>query len=264
MIVRSLAGGLLAGAIAWAARRLGHLSGTGAVAALAVGTAAVAAGWAWGALLVSYFVSSSALTRLGRAAKAARTAETLPASHERTARQVLANGGVFAAGALAGTWLGAPRLHLAAAGALAAAAADTWATEVGTLWGGTPRSLRTGRPVAPGLSGGVTPVGLAASAIAAVLLACAVPFLQPAAPLEAMTAVALAGVAGSVADSLLGAVLQVRPRCVRCGTRTERAAHCDAPTRVEGGWRVMTNDTVNLLATVVGALVAGTVAPISR
>ena len=264
MIVRSVVGGLLAAGIAWTARRLGHLSASGAVAAVAVGTVAMAAGWAWGTLLVGYFVSSSALTRLGRVAKAARTADTLPAPHARTARQVLANGGVFAASALTGTWFGVPRLHLAAAGALAAAAADTWATEVGTLWGGTPRSLRTGRPVAPGMSGGVTPIGLATSAVAALLLARATPRLVPGAPTAALAAVALAGVAGSVADSLLGAVVQVRRRCVRCGLLTERPTHCEARTRVDGGWRAMTNDTVNLLATVVGALVAGTVAPIAR
>ena len=50
--------------------------------------------------------------------------------------QVLANGGVFALAALLGAVLGSPwpaAGSRAALGALAASAADTWATEIGTL-----------------------------------------------------------------------------------------------------------------------------------
>ena len=55
MAERLAAGLLAAAAIALVARRAGSLSTSGAIAATLVGTAAVAAGWHWGALLVVYF-----------------------------------------------------------------------------------------------------------------------------------------------------------------------------------------------------------------
>ena len=262
MIWRVLGGALLAAGIARLAGQRGHLAPSGARAAVVVGTLAVAAGWGWGALLIAYFAASSALTAFGRARKAARTADSLADSHSRSARQVLANGGVFAGCAALGATVSVPALSVAAAGALAAAAADTWATEVGTLWGGTPRSLRTGRAIPPGLSGGVTAAGLAASGLAALLVAVPGAWLlgarDPAAALWGITA---AGVVGSAADSVLGAFVQLRRRCAACDRLTERPDHCGLPTRHVAGWRWMTNDTVNLFATAVGALVAVALVP---
>ena len=254
--------------IAGAARRAGSLTGSGQWAAFVVGTAATAAGWAWAFLLIAYFVASSALTRFGHATKAERTASTLPDARGRNAVQVFANGGLFAAAVLAGSFMGeavnnesATRLawQVAGLGALAAAAADTWATEIGTLWGGTPRLLLSGRPVPPGVSGGVTLAGSGASVVAAALIALAAMWILRDAALAgpAARAVFLGGVAGSLLDSLLGATLQSKRWCERCRTWTERRVHtCQYRTQHARGLRWMTNDTVNFLATVGGALVA--------
>ena len=64
MIERVLAGLLVAGTVALAARRAHALSFGGAAAAVVVGSFAVAAGWAWGALLIAYFAASIALSRV--------------------------------------------------------------------------------------------------------------------------------------------------------------------------------------------------------
>jgi len=254
--------------IAGAARRAGSLSGSGQWAAFVVGTVATAAGWPWAALLIGYFVASSALTRFGQATKAERTASTLPDVRGRDAVQVVANGGVFAAAVLAGSVVGdaagqasATSLgwQVAGLGALSAAAADTWATEIGTLWGGTPRALLMGRPVPPGVSGGMTLAGLGASVVAAALIALAALWILrrvgSAGPIAG--AVFLGGVAGSLLDSLLGATVQSKRWCERCRTWTERRVHtCQYRTKHARGLRWMTNDTVNFLATVGGALVA--------
>lgn len=247
---------MIAGGVALAARRAGSLTRSGQWAATALGTAVTAAGWGWAALLIGYFITSSALTRMGRTAKAARTASMLPEQEARTATQVFANGGVFATGVVLGALLGDPRWAVAGSGALAAAAADTWATELGTLWGGVPRSILSGRAVEPGESGGITLVGLGGSALAAVLVALAAEaILMPEGRIT--SGLAIAGLAGSVGDSLLGATVQSKRWCARCRTWTERWVHpCGSDTDHLRGVRWMTNDTVNLLATVVGALVA--------
>ncbi len=268
MLLRTAAGFAVAGVVALAARRAGSLSTSGAWAATLVGALSVAAGWAWATLLIGWFVASSALTKLGAAKKAARTGRTLSDSSARTAAQVVANGGVFAAAALAsrlaamqGERLGAAASlpehtlwAIAALGALAAAAADTWSTEIGLLLGGVPRSVLTGRVVEPGLSGGVTLAGSVGGALGALAVGAAAALLFRDVP---WLGIAAAGVAGGLADSLLGASVQSQRRCPRCDAATERAVHdCGSHTEQARGWTWMSNDVVNFAATVVGAAAA--------
>jgi len=184
--------------VRWLTRR-------GAAAALAVG---VATSWGFGwrglLLLLAFFVSSSLLSK-------AKT---------RNERQVLANGGVAALAALAGSWA-------AFAGALAAATADTWATEIGRYSRKPPRLITTGKPVAAGTDGGMTLVGTVGGIAGAAFMAALAFLFEP----RVAVAVAVAGVFGMLLDSLLGATVQ-------------------------GAVRWLDNDAVNLAATLAGAVVA--------
>lgn len=239
------------------AQRRGNLAPSGAWAALLVGAMASAAGWGWAVLLIAWFVASSALTRLGAAVKEARSRSTLAPSSARTARQVLANGGLYATCALVGTVSGDLRWQLAALGALAAASADTWATEIGLRWGGTPRALFGGHPLPPGMSGGVTAAGLLGSVAGAGAVALGGALVCDAAGAGPLVGVATAGVLGALSDSALGAAWQTRRWCADCACFTERSVHdCGRATTHARGLPWMTNDTVNLLATGVGAVAA--------
>lgn len=254
MLERMAAGFVLALVIAVAAYRAGSLSRSGALAAAAVGTATVAAGWAWGALLVIYFVTSSALSRFHRAERDRLTASVVEKGGRRDVVQVLANGGVFAALALASAVMPGSSLALGALGALAAATADTWATEIGTLFGGIPRSLLTFRPAVPGTSGAVSVAGLVAMLAGAAFIA----YLAAALGVTRVAPLVLvAGTAGAMADSLLGATVQERRWCASCERSTERRIHsCGTPTSRAGGLVWMNNDAVNFVATVTGAGIA--------
>jgi uncharacterized protein (TIGR00297 family) len=260
MLARLAAGFVIAAVIALAARRAGSLSTSGALAAIVIGSASIAAGWTWGALLVLFFVASSLLSRAGGATKDRRTGGIIAKAGPRDATQVLANGAVFALcalGAALGTLASTVPLAAAAAGALAAATADTWATEIGTLLGGTPRAVLTWRPVPPGTSGGMSAAGTAAMVAGALCIAFAARAL---ALTDALAAVTAGGCAGALADTLAGATLQECRWCDACALATERHVHdCGAPTRRTGGLAAMDNDAVNLLATIVGATVAAAV-----
>lgn len=219
------------------------LTPDGLVAALAVGAAvAVGFGWRGEVVLLAFFVSGSLLTQLAGTE-----------GGRRNARQVVANGGVAALAALAGAWP-------AAAGALATATADTWATEIGSFSPRSPRLITSWTPVPRGTSGGITLLGTAGGVAGASLLGWVAMTLAPpgASPQwELAWVVTGAGVAGMLLDSLLGATAQGQFECASCGARFERAATlCHEPVRRIRGYRWLDNDGVNLAATVAGAALA--------
>ena len=236
-----------AAALAWFARAL---TPGGAVAAWLVGTLVLlGTGWAGGAVLAAFFVSSSAVSRLTSAPEGLD-----PKGDRRDARQVAANGGLAAALALLGRQDGELGLWLVT-GTLAAAAADTWATSLGALSPTPPRSIVGGRAVARGSSGGLTVAGsLGAVGGAALVSGVAVAGGAPAALLAAGT---LVGFLGMAADSLLGATVQGRFHCPACDRPSEWPVHrCGEPTIHRGGIPWLDNDAVNGTATAVAAALA--------
>lgn len=257
-IPRMLIGGLLAGVVAGQAARRGHLTPGGAYAAFAVGTAAAIGGAGWALSLVVFFVSSVALSEWRRDEKQRRSERILPDARARDAWQVLANGGWFAIAALVWGVTGSWQAALFGFGALAAATADTWATEVGMALKAAPRSLATLRPAVPGTSGAVSAHGVAASVVAAFVMAlCAVASLAVPFDVPQLGAVLVGGVAGAFADSVLGATVQARRWCETCREWTERRVHpCGDRSHHRAGLSWMTNDVVNALATGIGGGVA--------
>lgn len=258
LVSRTLLGGTIAGLVAGRAFRQGQLTMGGAYTAFAIGTAAFVGGVGWAISLAAFFYSSMILTAWRGAEKRARAERVLPNARARNAWQVVANGGVFAAAAVLWGTQGIWEVGLFGFGALATAAADTWATEIGLALNVAPRSIITWRPVEPGTSGGVSAFGMSAAVAGAFFIALlavasfATPFDVP-----RLEAVLVGGLVGCIADSVLGATVQSARRCDGCGAWTERRVHtCGFRTHHARGIRWMTNDTVNLLATVVGGVVA--------
>ena len=203
------------------------------------------------AALLAFFVSGSALSRFKQAEKARRGVLAQAKGGERDAWQVLANGGAATLCLLLRGERGAPGF----VGALATAAADTWATELGLLARSQPRLLTTLAPVAAGTSGGITEEGTLASAAGALAVGAAWRLGGGAGGHVVRGAVA-SGVAGALVDSLLGATVQASYWCATCGEPAETALHarCGQAADLVRGVRWIDNDAVNALATLSGAL----------
>lgn len=245
---------------ALASYRVGFLDLSGALAAglLAwgvVGLMVITWQPGFAATGLTFFFASSVLSKLGRRRKREAEAKAAKGSR-RDVGQVVANGGV--AGALLAMTPFASEpiqavLYLGWCGAFAAAAADTWGTEIGTWVGGSTRDVLRWRPVPPGESGGVSLAGTLGGALGALLIGWVMVGTGGEAALAAL--VVGAGLAGAWVDSFLGATVQARFR-LPDGALTEKPDLGGDPLPLARGWRFMTNDRVNLACTLVGAAVA--------
>ncbi len=240
---------------AFAAWRARTLTPSGALAAWTVGVLVLrGTGWQGGAVLAAFFVSSNLVSRVRpRAAPPGLD----PKSDRRDHWQVYANGGAAALGAGLGLLDNALGIWLVTA-ILAAAAADTWATSIGSRSRVLPRLPWSGRSVPAGSNGGMTLLGTAGGAAGALMvagtgaIAADMPLLLPIGT--------LIGFLGMVADSTLGALLQGRFHCPACDAASEWRVHrCGAATLREGGLAWLNNDGVNFVATALAGCAAAAV-----
>ncbi len=159
--------------------------------------------------LVALFVLTFAATRAGRRRKSA--AGLAESRKGRNAAQVIANLG--AAGLVAAVSLFFPRGGALCAvpmlAALVEATADTVSSEIGQAFGGRPWLVTSLRRVEPGTDGAVSLGGTGAGMLAAGVVALIGMWALALAPTLALVAW-LAGCAGLVFDSLLGATVERR------------------------------------------------------
>ncbi len=254
-------GFLLAFVIAFLAYRAHSLNKSGALAAVITGTIIFGVGgWAWAILLLTFFITSSGLSRAFKKRKQGLD-EKYSKGHERDAGQVFGNGGIAALFALLhGFFPTALWPWLGFAAALAAVNADTWATELGVLNPRPPHMITDLRKVVEkGTSGGVSLVGTGAALAGSGLIALLAVLLSPT-PLitNYYLLITFSGLAGSLFDSLLGATVQAIYFCPKDQKETERhPLHtCGTETVHLRGWKWLTNDWVNFGCGAMGAIIA--------
>ena len=251
-------GFILAIIIAYLAYRAHSLNNSGAVAATIVGTIVFGlGGLEWAILLLLFFITSSALSKLFKKRKQGLD-EKFSKGHERDAGQVFGNGGLAAAFVLinflypesALGWVGF-------AASLAAVNADTWATELGVLNPTPPRMITDLRKrVEKGTSGGISLFGTLASLLGASTIALPAAFFSN--DWSLLLLISFAGLAGSLLDSLLGATAQAMYYCPTDKKETEKhPLHtCGTETVHLRGWKWLNNDWVNFACGACGILVA--------
>jgi uncharacterized protein (TIGR00297 family) len=215
--------------LAWAA---GSIDVKGALSALVIGTIITGSlGLPYFAVMVAFFVVGSVVTRIGYRRKTA-----LGIAQERGGargmRHAWANGGIPAFLALM-AGLAPPLLRdllvLAYAASVATAAADTCSSEIGKAYGRRTFLITSLRPVVPGTEGAVSLEGTLGGVLGAAVVA-GVGTLFGAYGWAAAALVAVAGLLGSLAESVLGVAAERR------------------------GW--MGNDLLNATNTAMGALIA--------
>ncbi|MFX0210112.1 MAG: DUF92 domain-containing protein [Candidatus Hodarchaeota archaeon] len=230
--------------------------------------------FAWLLLLV-FFISSSLLTKFKAHLKLV-VRDKFEKGGERDAAQVFANSlpTVFYVILHAFFSKSDPLspLFIAVATYFASVNADTFSTEIGILTKSPPRLiLDPRRTVEKGTSGGVTLLGSFAGVLGSLeiaLLHIIGLYLvtgSSKSPFDigmAFGTVFIGGNLGNIIDSLLGGSVQGFYFCPSCQIGTEKRLHVKCggtKTRFVRGWKVISNDWVNLLSATSASLITGAI-----
>ncbi|KAM3587984.1 uncharacterized protein V6R79_018324 [Siganus canaliculatus] len=251
------------------------LDRSGALGALLVGFVLTMANYSFFTTLLTFFITSSRLTRWGGAQKRKIDAEYKEGG-QRNWIQVFCNGGVPTELALLymievgpgeipidfSKQYSASWMCLSLLGALACSTGDTWASEVGpVLSQSPPKLITTWREVPAGTNGGVTTVGLVASFCGGLAVGAAyfatqllmVDDLHLADPQWPIVVYGgMAGLLGSLLDSFLGAHMQYSGFDSSIG---KVVSYESATTRRICGKPILDNNAVNLFSSVLVALI---------
>lgn len=203
-VIATLATTAAFAALAYALRMV---SLSGALGGFVVGVAIYASLGPQGfAVLALFVVGGSGMTRLGYAMKQ-RAGAAQEHGGRRGAKNAAANCAVAVACAVLAAATGSEAFVAAFVASLGAAFADTAESEIGQLYGRKPRLITTGRTVTPGTDGAVSLSGTLAGIVVAgstAALGLALGMVESA---DVMLLVALVAFLGTVADSLVGALI---------------------------------------------------------
>lgn len=241
---------------------LHYLDLEGAIAGIVIGSI-ILIGGGWPALLIMmiFFIISVFSTRLKYSYKR-HLGFGQEKGGKRGWRNTIANGSVAAVSILIGSYFNAEIFSAAFLGAMATSMADTLATEIGLLSKSRPRLITNlSKKVGAGTSGGVSFLGefiLIGGSLLIGLLA----FLFNFSEINILGLILITlsgGIIGSHVDSILGATIQSMNKCVICGSVTESNIHHNKSTESFKGFKIIDNNTVNLLSTFSGAVSASIV-----
>lgn len=214
--------------------------------------------WKWTIPIFLFFIVSSLLS-VARKKRNKKVEEFFVKTGKRDYAQVLANGGIACLLVVFYFFFKSELIYCVYVSCIAAVCADTWATEIGTLFNTKTVDLLTSKEIPQGESGGISIPGLLGSVLGASFISASSLFWIDVFQLDYFLIMSAAGVFGSIVDSFLGAALQAKYECVICEIRTERLLHCNMETQLKRGHEWLSNDLVNLIAGIAGGLFCTTI-----
>ena len=205
-------------------------------------------GWLSFSAIILFFLLGNCVSRVGKARKA--DAYALHERHgPRKVAQVAANGLPALIFAAVYYLTGNESYLLVVIACIAAAAADTFSSELGMLSGKQPVSIATFKPIQRGISGGVTMLGMAGAVLGSALISV---LAFPQFGVVGVLAVIAMGIVGSLADSVLGAVFQAKYQ-TEMQQLTERENLNGTPLKLVQGAAWINNDVVNFTSVLASA-----------
>lgn len=209
-------------------------------------------GIVWSIPILVFFFSSSLFSRLN-SQRVKRNQSEKEISTVRNHWQVLANGGISVVFSILYLLTSDQLFYFFYLAALSVVCSDTWSTEIGTRVKSDTYNILNLKLVDQGFSGGISIDGSLGGIAGSIIIALS-GFLLIEFNIKYFVIIIVSGILGNVADSILGAWLQVKRKCIVCSKIVEMKIHCNNETVYDGGVSFINNDVVNFLACLSGIL----------
>ena len=207
-------------------------------------------------LFMLFFLSCNVVGKISKRLRKGKTEIAEKKGHRRDVMQVVANGLMTTIAALLWFFTSKTVALIMFGAAVAEAASDTFAGEVGRLSKSGPVSIRNFRPVPVGMSGGVTFLGMVGAFLSSAMIAFCWYIWFRGVSVYAAVLVCLMGFAGAVLDSYLGASVQAHYVDPDTGMLTENDEKDGRKLELAQGIRWVDNDMVNLMSNVFSSVFA--------
>jgi uncharacterized membrane protein len=124
-----------------------------------------------------------------------------------------------------------------------------------------PRSILTGKKIDTGQSGGITIQGEIAALTGSLLIGTMCGLFLSEGTFSQIRVILPAAITGGMIatniDSILGATIQAKYKCLNCRKCLEKMTiHCNLPAVQERGTSMVDNNVVNLLAALIGGVIS--------
>jgi uncharacterized protein (TIGR00297 family) len=202
-------------------------------------------GWKWTVPILSFFILSSLLSKIAETLSSKEINQIFEKGSRRDYKQVLANGGVPLLICVLSVLIpDTIDWYLVYLLAVAISTADTWSTEIGTLFSKNVYLITSLKKVNAGISGGISFIGTIGGIAGSFFITLSA-FLFVNLQMIDVLIILIFAFLGNLFDSLLGATLQVVYKCPACLKLTEKKFHCQVKTTYYKGLKFIDNDFVN-------------------
>jgi len=257
-----LFGILLSFIVSYLAYKKESLSYSGFIGALILGSLLYyLGGFFFWIIMISFFISSSVITKF-KGDNKKETEDLNEKNGKRDYIQVLANGGLGLIFAFMYYIYNDTIYMVGFATAFAAANADTWASELGVLSKRDPIYIINFKKAEKGVSGAISIFGTVASLLGALFIAIVftlglvLKYNNIEITYKYILIITISGFLGSIIDSYLGSLIQVKYKCVVCNKITEKKIHHGEITSLIKGIKWFNNDFVNFTSGALASLIA--------
>lgn len=234
---------VLSGIAFYLAFKYKSLSKNGVIAAYIMGIIIFGAGGLkWVTPIVTFFILSSIISKISK------SNNQIHKGSKRDIIQVLANGGIATIISIINFYEPNENLYVIYLAVIAAATADTWASEIGSFSHTDPFHVIKFTRVPKGTSGAISFLGTIGSVLGATTIAIVGLIWNVSLPLIYL--IVITGSIGSLVDSFIGGSIQANFQCLKCNNITEKRTHCNSSSLHQSGIYFIDNDMVNFLNTV--------------
>jgi uncharacterized protein (TIGR00297 family) len=249
-----LIGILFAALIAGISYRVNFLTLSGSIATFILASFIFGLGGIkWSVPILTFFILSSILSKL-RKMKNESVEIYFEKSGVRDYVQVIANGGLGGVLVVINAINPHEIFYMIYLATLSAVCADTWATEIGTWEKTATYNILNLKPVAQGVSGGISVHGTIGAVLGSITILFSGILWIDISYIHYTILIITTGVFGCMIDSILGATIQAQNKCSVCNKVTERNVHCGTEADHFRGYKLINNDVVNFFSGVAGAL----------